>query len=144
MNVDARYEFLSQDWLAMQERVVTAALATVSWPESFKFSMIERFDGAEPLPNGMMQGFRIDIEGSDVTFRRGVGSDETADATMVISLSALRALVHLSSYDPAYGATVEGYLQSGDLVRTGAWDRLGPLAGHLSPEVHHRVHQQTL
>jgi hypothetical protein len=135
-----QYELGSTAWYEMQEREVVAAFAHAGWSSDVRFTLVERFHGAEPFPDGRLQGFRVDVAGSTVTYRRGVDADETGDATVDITFEALRELVHLSSRDPAHAAAVERLTRSGDIVRSGRWEQLGDV----SPAVHQRVFEQTL
>ncbi|WP_176596377.1 MULTISPECIES: hypothetical protein [Sphingobium] len=135
-----RYELLSDDWVAMQEREVVAAFARSDWPDAIRFSLVERFVGAAPLPNGLVAGFRVDVAGSKAIYRRGAAADETGDVTVDMTIDALNELVHMSSNDPGHAAAVERFIQSGDIMRKGEFE---PLAA-VSKDVHHRIHLQTL
>ena len=87
-----KYVLASPEWFDMQERVVVDAVAQTDWPEGFQFSLVERFSGMDPLQDGSMQGFRLDIDPSGSTFRRGVAADETGDGTVEMTFAALDEL----------------------------------------------------
>ncbi len=140
MGSEVKYAFPSEEWFQMQEREVRDALSQADMPHGFRFSLVERFLGGSTLANGMMQGFRIEIDGPNATFRRGVLPDESAEAVIEITMEGLDRLVHMSSHDPALPGIVEQLTESGHLVRRGPLERVASL----SHKVHHRVFEQTL
>lgn len=114
-------------WFEMVGRLVCEAADRAGLPPDLRWSLVERYRDGSTLPDGRLQGLRIEIQNGTPSFRIGVGPDERGDVTIEIRREVARELNLLYSADPAFAHARDRALRTGemrvdgDLAPAAAW-----------------------
>lgn len=102
-------------WFDMVGRLVCEAASRAELPPDLSWSLVERYRDGSLLPDGRVQGLRIDIQHGTPSFRIGVGPDERGDVTIEILREVAHELNLLRAADPAFAGARERALRTGDM-----------------------------
>jgi hypothetical protein len=102
-------------WFEMIGTLLCQALLEEDAQRPGRWTLVERYVDGTPLPDGRVQGIRIDMRGARVSYRVGVLPDERGDATIEVTAAAARALNILYDTDPAFGRLSQAAVERGEL-----------------------------
>jgi hypothetical protein len=140
----ARVKFGTLAWFDVVNEEMAEGLKRNPPADEFSVSFLERYHGGPGQSAGPLHGFRLCINGRNITFKVGVEPADTADVMIDADFEAVRVLASLLEGDPRYPAAIAEFTQSGKFKITGSPASLGDWTAGVHDRVTARTDHQSV